>query len=258
MPGLRLVTFDLDNTLWDMRRVLHKADRQLREWLVVQHPSLEKVLQGSDFNALRKKLVESEPALQHDPTKMRLRMIFDVLVGAGFSPEWAKSVSRQALDRFLEVRHQVVYYDGALEVLDVLGSRFMLGALTNGNADVCRLGLDRYFRFAYNSIGVGLGKPDPKMFQYALKTAGVAPSEAVHIGDDPEDDIAAAQAVGMHALHVRVSEDTPTLPPEVVPSVSDLRNIPAAIADLNVRLRRNPSRPARIDVPRPFNNRAGF
>ena len=49
-----------------------------------------------------------------------------------------------------------------------LARRHRLGALTNGNADIARLGLDRFFRFAFSAADVGAAKPAPEMFRAAL------------------------------------------------------------------------------------------
>lgn len=76
----------------------------------------------------------------------------------------------------------------------------LLGALSNGNADIRRVGLGDYFDFALNADALGVGKPDAAAFAAALGRAGVLPVEAVHVGDNPQDDIAGALNAGMHAV----------------------------------------------------------
>ena len=72
--------------------------------------------------------------------------------------------------------------------------------VTNGNADIRRLGLADYFAFALCAEELGIGKPDPAPFLEALKRGKVDASAAVHIGDHPGDDIAGAQQVGFRAI----------------------------------------------------------
>lgn len=72
--------------------------------------------------------------------------------------------------------------------------------VTNGNADVSRLGLADYFRFALCAEDLGIGKPDPAPFLEALRRGDVEASAAVHIGDHPGDDIAGAQRAGLRAV----------------------------------------------------------
>jgi putative hydrolase of the HAD superfamily len=49
---------------------------------------------------------------------------------------------------------------------------------------------------------VGAAKPDPALFHQALRLAGAEPGEAIHLGDDPWLDVAAAQALGLTAVWV--------------------------------------------------------
>ena len=65
---------------------------------------------------------------------------------------------------------------------------------------VRRLGLADYFQFALCAEELGVGKPDPLPFREALRRAGVAPGEAVHVGDHPLDDIQGARAAGLRAI----------------------------------------------------------
>jgi FMN phosphatase YigB (HAD superfamily) len=44
-------------------------------------------------------------------------------------------------------------------------------------------------------------KPDPEIFRRTLAAAGVAPADALHIGDNPDADVVGAQGVGMRAAH---------------------------------------------------------
>lgn len=48
---------------------------------------------------------------------------------------------------------------------------------------------------------VGVEKPDPRIFEIALKKAGgIAPEQALHIGDSLRKDYVPARGLGMHAL----------------------------------------------------------
>jgi HAD superfamily hydrolase (TIGR01509 family) len=48
----------------------------------------------------------------------------------------------------------------------------------------------------------GAAKPDPRIFQLALRRIGVSPGEALYVGDDPEEDFAGARAAGLAAMDV--------------------------------------------------------
>jgi FMN phosphatase YigB (HAD superfamily) len=76
----------------------------------------------------------------------------------------------------------------------------VLGALTNGNADVFRLPLGRHFRFAFSAEALGASKPAPGHFEAALRAADVTPGRALHVGDHLEHDVLGARRAGMTAV----------------------------------------------------------
>ena len=197
--SIRLITFDLDDTLWDVRPVLHSAELTLREWLARHTPDL------NDFSvealgAIRRTLLDAQPELRHRISELRRRILCHALEEAGYPRDEACELAEQAFQVFLEARHAVQLFPEVHPTLEILADRFTLGVLTNGNADVRRLGLADYFRFALCAEELGVGKPDPTPFREALKRAGVEASAAVHIGDHPSDDIAGARRAGMRAI----------------------------------------------------------
>jgi len=197
--SIRLITFDLDDTLWDVRPVLHSAELTLREWLARHTPDL------NDFSvealgAIRRTLLEAQPELRHRISELRRRILCHALEEAGYSQDEARRLAEQAFQVFLEARHAVQLFPEVHPTLELLANHYSLGVLTNGNADVRRLGLADYFDFTLCAEELGVGKPDPRPFCEALKRAGVAAEHAVHIGDHPSDDIGGAQRAGMRAI----------------------------------------------------------
>ena len=75
------------------------------------------------------------------------------------------------------------------------------------------------------SAEVGAPKPNPRVFERALAIAGVAPSEALHVGDKVDNDIQGAAAAGVRAILVQREGD----PPAGVESVRSLRELPALL-----------------------------
>jgi len=63
-----------------------------------------------------------------------------------------------------------------------------------------RTGLRGLVDGTVTSAGAGARKPDPRIFAPALELAGCGQSEALHVGDTPEEDLAAARAAGIPAL----------------------------------------------------------
>ncbi|HCJ29041.1 MAG TPA: HAD family hydrolase [Pseudomonas sp.] len=197
--SIQLITFDLDDTLWDVAPVMHSAEATLRDWLGHNAPRLGEFTTEALW-AIRERLLQADPALKHRLSELRRQILFNALEQAGYQPADAKELAEAGFRVFLEARHAVELFPEVHPTLELLANRYMLGVLTNGNADVSRLGLADYFRFSLCAEELGVGKPDPHPFREALKRGGVQAAHAVHIGDHPSDDIGGAQRAGMRAI----------------------------------------------------------
>ena len=96
------------------------------------------------------------------------------------------------MEIFLTARNEVEFFEGALDTLRNIAQSFQLGAITNGNADIYRLGLNDCFSFAFSAEQVGAPKPAPDLFHAALAHTGCEPAQMVYVGDDPVKDVDAA------------------------------------------------------------------
>jgi len=198
---LRLLTFDLDDTLWPAGPVIVRAEHHMRAWLDREIPALNARFDRDAMNALRERLMQERPELVHDLSEMRRAVIREAARQCEHPDPDA--IAEGAFAVVMDGRHDIEYFEDALDTLEHLSRHYTLGALSNGNASVERLGLDRYFAFHLNSEGVGRKKPDPLMFERALQLAGVGPEAAAHIGDHEDDDVRGANAVGMATVWVQ-------------------------------------------------------
>ncbi|EIK97291.1 haloacid dehalogenase-like hydrolase [Pseudomonas sp. M47T1] len=198
--SIKLITFDLDDTLWDTAPVIISAEAVLRDWLAAHAPKLGAV-EVEQLFAIRKRLVDAEPGLKHRISALRRLVLWHALCEAGYTQPEAHPLADKSFEVFLHARHQIEIFPEVQPVLEQLSQGYTLGVVTNGNADVRRLGLADHFAFALCAEDLGIGKPDPAPFMEALKRAGnVAASAAVHVGDHPGDDILGAQQVGFKAI----------------------------------------------------------
>jgi HAD superfamily hydrolase (TIGR01509 family) len=100
--------------------------------------------------------------------------------------------------------------------LEALAGRYRLGIIANQPSAVKdalrRDGLDAYFGVWGVSDDVGFDKPDPRLFEHALASAGVPPDRAVMVGDRLDYDVRPAKSVGMRAVWLLRGEapDDPT------------------------------------------------
>lgn len=196
---LELITFDLDDTLWDTAPIIVSAEATLRDWLAAHAPDLGPFPHEA-LLAIRTRLVTAEPSLRHRISALRRLVLFHALRDAGYPEAEAKRLGDESFEVFLHARHQVELFADVLPTLEQLGKHYTLGVVTNGNADVRRLGLMNHFKFALCAEDLGIGKPDPAPFLEALRLGGAQASGAVHVGDHPTDDVAGAQRAGMRAI----------------------------------------------------------
>lgn len=90
-----------------------------------------------------------------------------------------------------------------------------------------RHGLLAYFGALSYSDEVGVRKPDAKIFELTLGTLCVAPGRALHVGDNPQDDVLGAKSCGMGAAHYAPPGAPPSRDADVV--VTDLAGLPRAL-----------------------------
>lgn len=206
MSKIRLITLDLDNTLWDVNSILIKAEQDLLQWLTDHVPDSLAHYHLDSLNEIRNAVFAAHQHQAHDLSFMRTQILFEVLRRTGLSEAEARSVAMQAFDVFFEGRNRVVFFPGALEMLGTLREQFPIYALTNGNANIDKAGLGEFLSGAYSSADVGTKKPHPEMFYAPLNELDLQPSQAIHIGDHLVDDIEGAANVGMHSIWVNLTE----------------------------------------------------
>ncbi|MDI1301338.1 MAG: HAD family hydrolase [bacterium] len=197
---IKLLTFDLDDTLWDVESIVHRADAMMRDWIRAQHPGFVEKFDFRDFSGLREAVLRERPDIAHDFTQQRLEVLRRAFVQGGYTPAQAELAAQGAFAEFFRGRNTVEFFPGAVPALLELRRDFDLHALSNGTADIHRIGLGHVFSRHFSAISVGAAKPDPRMYLAALAAAGIAPAEAIHIGDHPQQDMAAAAAVGMNTI----------------------------------------------------------
>jgi putative hydrolase of the HAD superfamily len=101
---------------------------------------------------------------------------------------------------------------GTMELLEYLKPKYHLHLITNGFQEVQHTklsgsGLEPYFETLTVSEEVGVKKPNPEIFHYALRKAGAKAEESLMIGDEMAVDIDGARAAGMDTLLFHPTED---------------------------------------------------
>ncbi len=227
---IKLITFDLDDTLWDNGPVIRRAIHEGYSWLLEYCPDLANMHDIASLDLLKDKIKNSTPDLEHRVSESRIVGIQQALQSIGYESSIARTIAKEAFTRFHHWRHQVELFGDAKETIAQLAQEYRLGIITNGNADVNRLGLGEFFEFTVNSEDMNRSKPDPEMFHHALKLAGVRPKQAIHIGDNLITDVRGAAEIGMKTVWFN-PDGKPIGKDDTVPdfTVKTLAEIPAAI-----------------------------
>jgi HAD superfamily hydrolase (TIGR01549 family) len=229
---ISVITFDLDNTLWDVEPTLIRAEQVQQAWLLEHRPGAVEAYDHQALWEFKKSVWQRHPQLLHHVSQMRIQMLHELQVAAGYPENEARDGAQQAFSVFLQERHKVVLYEEALDVLQLLARDYTLGALTNGNADIYKTDAGEYFDFAFLAENIGASKPLPDMFHAALNQAGVAAENIIHVGDNPEHDIQGARDVGMRTVWMNSQKVTWPGGDRADREISNLLALPEAIASI--------------------------
>jgi putative hydrolase of the HAD superfamily len=132
-------------------------------------------------------------------------------------------------------------YDDAIGCLEELQGRYRLGVIANQPGEVRtalrRDGLEPFFEVWGVSDDLGVGKPDPALFELAVKAAGVAPAAAVMVGDRLDYDMRPARRVGMRTIWMLRGEAPDDPSPEQLAetdgAIRGLGELPAELLKLS-------------------------
>jgi len=222
-----LLTLDLDDTLWPCTPTLERAEAELYIWLERTAPRLTAAYTRQALSRHRRAVMRNRSDIAHDLTAVRRHSLRELLAAYGYDVALADT----AMARFLTDRNRVEPYADVIPVLRALGARYLLVSVTDGNADVAHTPLRGLFAYSLTAANVGARKPDPALFLGALEWSGVPPERALHLGNDPYRDVAAARRLGMAALWVnRAGAPWPSelgLPPG---ELRDLGSLPSWLA----------------------------
>jgi HAD superfamily hydrolase (TIGR01549 family) len=193
------ISLDLDDTLWPVLPALLNAEREMHQWLQERAPATAAICSVDRIREIRLLLAMAHADRAHDMGWLRLQSLRQALEEGGDDPALAVG----AFNVFLDARQRVTLYPEVDGVLGRWRRRYKLLVVTNGNADIQRIGIGHYFHATAAAHELGVGKPDPRIFEHACEQAGVIPSRVLHVGDDLDLDVLGARDAGMHAAWLR-------------------------------------------------------
>ena len=216
LSDIRAIAFDLDNTLWDVEPVLERAEQCLAAWLQEHCPRL--ALSREQMRAARERLARREPHNAHDLSYLRIATLTAHAREHGYD----ERVALDAFEVFLAARNAVEIFPDVAPALARLRLRYTLASLSNGNADLARIGLDHIFNVSLNARQIGAAKPHPRCFERLAGELALDPGAIAYVGDDPQLDVAAARAAGLRT--VWMNRRALTWPQELPPADLTVRD----------------------------------
>ncbi len=232
---MSLITFDLDNTLWDVEPVIVRADFAMENWFDDRFPGFSQKFNAQHLQNIKLELIAVDPSLKVDISRLRVEMYRKALILFGLHQEESAKVAMSAFAHFNEWRQKVDHYPHTLEMLKQLKKHYRLAVITNGNADVFHpyVGLGDVFEFAIRADKEGVVKPDSSLFKKAANTVNLLTESVIHIGDHPYDDVFGANQAGCRSVWFnrhgarRWKDDWPGRPDAEIHSLVELPSVVA-------------------------------
>ncbi len=203
----RVVSFDLDETLWDFLPMMDGALRSTIDELERRRPDLAgRPITVEELHQVRAEVAQE---LEGSYEELRRESFRRVLMARGCD---VPALRDWMVEHWMSARvDTVALHDDVEPAMDELSRRgYVVGAITNGNFPLHRHTLAERLAFIVHAEHVGEFKPAAGPFRVALELAGAEPHLWVHVGDSLETDVAGAQAFGLRAVWLnRAGLDAP-------------------------------------------------
>ena len=196
--AVRAITLDLDDTVWPFAPIGARIERVLDDWMRRHSPATADKFPIAAMQALRERVAADNPALGHDMSALRRLTLEAALRESGGDI----ALATPAYEAFFAERNRVECYPDAIDALERISARMPIAALSNGNADLARIGLDHLFTAQVSACSFGTAKPDPAIFLAACELLDLPPAGVLHVGDHPEADIAGAARAGLRSCWI--------------------------------------------------------
>ena len=199
---------DLDDTLFDFRQASRMSFHETYDLLGYEHffESFEHFLQIYEPRNRELWVLYGKGEIDK-ATLNRLRYSYPLEAVGHPDEELAARFCTEALGR---IPHKNVLIPGTIELLEYLHPRYEMFILSNGfqelqSQKMATTGLSKYFKRLILSDEIGINKPNPELFHYALEVSGARKESSIMIGDMFETDIVGAANIGLDQIFVNIT-----------------------------------------------------
>ena len=195
---IRAISLDLDDTLWPIRPVIERVEQSVDAWLRAECPDVAAAWPIDALRMLRDQVAGEHPELAHDFGAQRQLTLRRMFAPFNLGEDWVA----RTYEVYVRVRNEVECYVDTPSALAAMAECVPLISISNGTADLGRIGLHEHFRFSISAGQLGVAKPDASIFLHACERLGIAPEHVLHVGDDPVADILGARQAGLRTAWI--------------------------------------------------------
>lgn len=185
---IKVISFDLDDTLYDNRPIIKAAEEASHDYLQQVFATQNKSYNRANFSELRNELLKADPARYENLTSLR-RQVLKVICS---DLENSELIAENALRIFLVKRNEVQIPNEIVKLIEILSTQYKLVTATNGNCSGKELAIGNYFEKHYSTEQGFKAKPHPQMLKKAIIDLQISPKSLLHIGDSKAKDGKAA------------------------------------------------------------------
>jgi len=202
IKGITDIFFDLDHTLWDFDKNSALAFDKIFKTNQITITLDDFLFHYQAINFQYWKLYRDEKI---DKEVMRFGRLNDTFLALNYSME-KEIIDKLSIDYISHLTDNNYLYKDAITILKYLHKHYNLHILSNGFEEVqskklSKSNISHYFKTITNGESVGVKKPNPQIFHYAIEKAKTTISRSIMIGDGYEADVLGAMAVGMDVIY---------------------------------------------------------
>jgi len=195
------IFFDLDHTLWDFDKNSALTFEKIFKINAINVDSKQFLSYYEPINLEYWKLFREEKI---DKASLRFGRLNDAFLAINTVLE-KELIFKLSEDYITHLTSFNYLFENTIEILDYLSLKYTLHIITNGFEEVqqkkmINSKIDHYFKTVTNSEVVGVKKPNPKIFNYAIQLANTKVNQSIMIGDNYEADILGANNIGMDTI----------------------------------------------------------
>jgi len=192
----KAISFDLDDTLYSNYPVMLATDKKMAAYFIRTLPEHITTSVNSQLSfdyhfwlPYKKQALVNNPDVIHDVALWRVESYTLGMINLGIAAPKAQVLAKLGLQEFEMHRSDFTVPEDIHQLLAELGKRWPLIAISNGNVNTHKIGINQYFTQVYHAGEPYKQKPHSDMFDQACSNLNIAPHELLHVGDCGRSDI---------------------------------------------------------------------